>query len=191
MTFDHVIYAARDRDAGAAHVAGTLGLEVTGGGVHDGQGTHNLILPFSGGYLEVLALVDPDGPPVSPLAGALAARLERHGDGLYAWAVCVDDVEARAARLGTELMTIARDGFSARITGVGEALSEPALPFFITRDHDVPDPGEGAGGALESLELEGDEARLRDWLGELPAYVRVRPGDRGVRAVTLGGRRLA
>jgi hypothetical protein len=189
MSFDHAIYVAADLEAATAHVSSVLGVPPAGGGEHEGQGTHNQVLPFGGGYLEVLALVDPTAPPPSPIAAAVAGRLASHGDGLHAWAVHVSDVASVADRLDTPVMTIARDGFSARLAGVGEAMTEPFLPFFIERDPGVPPPyGEGPG--IEVLEIEGDATRLRDWLGELPPYVRVRAGDGGVRGITVGGREL-
>lgn len=190
MRFDHVVYVAADLNAGAAAVADALAIEVTGGGVHEGQGTHNALLAFPGGYVEVLGLVDPAAPPASPLGAAVAMRLADGGDGLLGWAVAVDDVEAVARRLDTPLMTIAREGFSARLTGVGEAMAEPALPFFIQRDPGVPAPFPD-GDALEALVLEGSVERLGEWLGETPPYVEVGPGDGGVRAVTVAGRMLS
>ena len=45
-----------------------------------------------------------------------------------------------AARLGTEVGTLSREGFSARLTGVTEAMAEPALPFFLERSAGTPDP---------------------------------------------------
>ena len=64
------------------------------------------------------------------------------------WAVATEDVTAVAARLGTELVEIRRQGFVGRLTGVAEAMAEPGLPFFVERGRDVPDPGAGgdAGG---------------------------------------------
>ncbi len=189
MRFDHVIYAAADLDAATETVARALGLERTGGGEHEGQGTHNALLGFPGGYVEVLGLVDAAAPPASPLGAAITRHLAMRGEGLLGWAVAVEDVEAEARRLGTPVLTIARAGFSARLTAVGEAMAEPALPFFIERDAGVPAPFP-EGDALEALVVEGDAERLRSWLGELPSYLDVQPGDGGVRSVTIAGRTL-
>ena len=48
-----------------------------------------------------------------------------------AWAVAVDDVVPVAERLGTTVSTIVREGLSARLTGLLEAMAAPFLPFFI------------------------------------------------------------
>src|SRR4051812_21158920 len=134
MRFDHVILVASDLDAAAARVGDALGVQVTGGGEHAGLGTRNAILPLGRGYVEVMALVDPGADPPSPLAAAVAQRLATAGDGLYAWAVHVDDVTAVAERLGTPLVDIVREGYRGRVTGLDAAMRTPVLPFFLTRD---------------------------------------------------------
>src|SRR5215208_3992794 len=108
MRIDHAIWATSDLDAAAARFEREHGLAATGGGRHEGMGTHNRIVPLGGGYLELLAIADAD-------------------EGWMGWAVVVDDVDAVAERLGTEITVIARAGFTARLTGVVEALAEPTL----------------------------------------------------------------
>jgi len=45
-------------------------------------------------------------------------------------------------------------------------MQEPSLPFFISRDPGVGDPGEGAdAGVITWIEVGGDRARLERWLG--------------------------
>ena len=88
-------------------------------------------------------------------------------------------------------MTIARQGFSARLTGVAEALAEPALPFFLERDEGTPDPGEdGDAGGLTWIGVAGDPERLREWLGGAGLPVRVQPGDPALLALGVGEREL-
>src|SRR3954447_21944915 len=77
MRIDHVIYATRDLDAAAARIESELGLIARGGGRHDGLGTHNRIVPLGRGYLELLAIADPDDAARSPLARAVPARIEK------------------------------------------------------------------------------------------------------------------
>ena len=43
LALDHVLYATSDLDAATSS---ELGLEVRPGGVHEGQGTHNRIVPL-------------------------------------------------------------------------------------------------------------------------------------------------
>jgi hypothetical protein len=187
VRIDHVILAAADLDAAAQRLEAEHGLRVQGGGRHEGLGTHNRIVPLGGGYLEILAIADADEAAASPLGRALAERIAS-GDGLMGWAVAVDDVAPVAQRIGAEVSTITRQGLSARLTGVVEAMAEPFLPFFISRDHGIPDPGEGAdAGGIEWIEVAGDASRLAGWLGGAELPVRVVEGPPAVRAVGIGG----
>ena len=65
----------------------------------------------------------------SQLGRALAARIAQTGEGLMAWAVAVDDVVPVAERVGTTVSTIVRQGLSARLTGLLEAMAARFLPF--------------------------------------------------------------
>jgi hypothetical protein len=190
VRIDHVIYAAADLDVAAARIEHELGLAARGGGRHEGLGTHNRIVPLGGGYLELLGVADPDEAARSDLGGALLARLEREGDGLFGWAVSVDDVEPVARRLGTAITTIRRAGLTARLTGVAEAMAEPFLPFFISRDQGIADPGKGDAGGIAWIELAGDAARLERWLDSGALPIRAVNGAAAVRAVGIGEREL-
>ena len=95
------------------------------GGGGRGVGTHNGIVPLGGGYLEILAVADAGEAARSQLGRALAASIARTGEGLMGWAVAVDDVVPVAERLGTPVRTIVRQGLSARLTGVLEAMATP------------------------------------------------------------------
>ena len=187
MRIDHAIWATSDLDAAAARFEREHGLIAAGGGRHEGMGTHNRIVPLGGGYLELLAIADADEAAASPLGRFVDAAIE----GWMGWAVVVDDVDAVAERLGTDMTVIARAGFTARLTGVVEALAEPTLPFFLARDEGTPDPGEGGtAGGLAWIEVAGDAERLREWLGGAGLPVRVRPGEPAVLAVGAGEREL-
>lgn len=181
MRIDHVLYATADLDAAQARME-ALGLRVLPGGVHDGLGTENRIVPLGDGYLELLAVHDRGLAAGSAFGRAVLER----GDGLAGWAVAVDDVDAVAARLGVTVMPISRDGLSARLAGVEEAAREPFLPFFIARDAGVAPPGEGGSGGIGSLELGGDAERLREWLGGADLPVGIVDAAPGVRAVRVG-----
>ena len=191
MRIDHVIYATRNLEGAVGRIERELGLASLPGGRHEGLGTHNRIVPLGGGYLELLGVADQQEAEASDFGRGLLDHLERGGDGLLGWVVAVDDVAAVARRLGTAVTTIRRSGLSARLTGLAEAMREPFLPFFISRDPGIPDPGaDGDAGGITWIELSGDEARLEQWLdhGELP--VRVVPGPPAVRAVGIGDMRL-
>jgi hypothetical protein len=185
MRIDHVIWVARDLDATADRLAREHELSDGGGGRHVGIGTHNRVFGLGGGYLEVIAIADPDEAAASPIGRAVAAA----PDGLFGWVVAVPDVEAHAQRLGLDVTSIERDGLTARLAGVARAMAEPWLPFFIQRDPGIADPGAaGNAGGIAWLELTSDADSLRAWLGggeELP--VRYAEGDAPrLRAVGLG-----
>ena len=191
MRIDHAIWATQDRDAAAAHFERVHGLAAAGGGRHDGMGTHNRIVPLGGGYLELLAVADAEEAAASPLGRTVVDTLASAGEGWMGWAVAVTNAEDVASRLGTELSDITRDGFSARLTGVAEALAEPALPFFVERAPGTPDPGEaGDAGGLSWVEVAGDAGRVREWLGGVGLPVRVQPGQPALVAVGVGEREL-
>jgi hypothetical protein len=191
MPFDHVIWATADLDAAAERLERTHGLRAGGGGRHDGMGTHNRIVPLGRGYLELLAVADAEEAAGSALGRAVTERLARVGEGLMGWAVSTDDVTAVAARLGTEIVEIRREGFVGRLTGVPEAMAEPCLPFFVERGADVAEPGAGGdAGGLQWVEVAGDAARLDAWLDSEKLQVRVQPGAPALLAVGIGEQRL-
>ena len=187
MRLDHVIYGTADLDPAQRRIEAELGLEVLPGGRHVGQGSHNRIVPLGDGYLELMAIHDPEEAATNPFGEVLLEVLpvER----LVGWAVLVEDIDAVAQRLGTPLLTVRRDTLGASVTGVQEALREPTLPFFIGANARGARPGElrDAGG-LTWIEVAGDAARLRDWLGGAELDVRVVAGEPAVRAIGIGDR---
>jgi hypothetical protein len=188
---DHVVYATRDLDAAAARVESELGLSAVPGGRHAGHGTHNRIVPLGSGYLELMAIADPEEAAGSPIGGALQARLADQGDGLFAWSVGVADVDQVADRLDLPVTAIAREGLTARLVGVAEALPNPVLPFFIERDEGVLDPGGGSdAGGITWVEVAGDGDALEQRLGGAELPVRVVDGPVGVVALGIGEREL-
>jgi hypothetical protein len=191
VIIDHVIYAVGDLAAAATRIEDGLGLAVTGGGRHEGHGTHNRIVPLGGGYLELLAVADADEAAHSPFGRGLLEHLDRQGEGWLAWVVAVEDVEPVARRLGTPITTLRRAGLSARLTGVAEAMDEPTLPFFVSRDPGVGDPGAGGkAGGITAIEIAGDPARLQRWLDGASLAVHVVDGPPAVRAVRVGDRTI-
>jgi hypothetical protein len=189
VRIDHVIFAAGDVEAASARIQDELGVAAVGGGRHEGHGTHNRIVPLGGGYLEVLGVADPHEAASSDFGRGLLTRLARAGDGWLTWVVEVGDVHPVARRLGTTITTLRREGLSARLTGVAEAMHDPFLPFFVSRDPGVADPGaDGDAGGITWIELAGDAARLERWLDDAPLPVRIVDGLAAVRAVGIGDR---
>lgn len=95
---DHLVVAALDLDAGCRWLERRLGLTMQPGGEHAYFGTHNALLGFQGGYLEVIA-VNPAAPaPAYPrwfgldtpeMRGRLAG-----GPALVHWVVSVPSLAA-------------------------------------------------------------------------------------------------
>jgi hypothetical protein len=185
VRLDHVIYGTADLDVATARIETELGLEVLPGGRHEGQGSHNRIVPLGPGYLELLAIFDRAEAEASPIGRLL---LERIDDGLMAWAVSGVDVPATAERLGTPLHTVRRDGMTAHVTGVEAALTDASLPFFVGSDAPGHPGDGGTAGGLTWVEVAGDADRLRDWLGGAELPVRVVNGPGALRAVGIGER---
>jgi catechol 2,3-dioxygenase-like lactoylglutathione lyase family enzyme len=192
---DHVVYAVRDLDAAARRYRDEYGLSSIPGGRHPRWGTANRIVPLGATYLELLAVEDPSVAP--DIARPLLEATEE-SDRWYSICVADDDLEATAARLGLEVRPGARtrpDGAEVRWRGAGfdDPNRPPWLPFFITWD--VPDellPGRapapphpsGAVG-IEAVEVGGDPAVLRAWLGDVALPIAVVGDEPGVRAVRL------
>ena len=186
-----MIYAARDLDSAAVLIEDELSLPVLPGGRHTGLGTHNRIVPLGDGYVELLAVADREEAMASDFGRGLLARLGEVGEGLFAWAVAVDAVEAVADRLGLAVTTIERQGLRAHVAGLAESMADPSLPFFIRRDPGVADPAAaGDAGGITWLEVAGDQRRIVHWVGGAELPVRVVDGIAGVRAVGIGSGEL-
>jgi hypothetical protein len=189
MRIDHVIYAAEDVESIADRIQHELGVAAVGGGRHEGHGTQNRILPLGGGYLEVVGIANAEEAEGSPFGRGVLKGLSGGGEGWLAWVVAVDDIEGVAARLGTPVTTLRREGLSAQLTGVEDAMREPFLPFFVSRDPGVADPGDGGdAGGITWIEVAGDPVRLERWLDGAPLPVRVIDGAPSVRSVGIGDR---
>jgi Glyoxalase-like domain len=146
-------------------------------------------VPLGGGYLAVLGVANPKEAANSEFGRGLLTRLARGGEGWLAWVVAVQDVGPAARRLGTTITTLKREGLSARLTGVEQAMKEPLLPFFISRDLGVADPGVGGdAGGITWIALAGDAARLERWLDSIPLPVRVVEGPPAVLAIGIDNR---
>jgi hypothetical protein len=191
LELDHVIVAVRDLDAAAARFEDDYGLTALPGGRHAGLGTGNRIVPLGGAYVELMAVVDESES--SPLADWVT-RTVSAGDRLGALCLRTGDAAKVAARLGTTPLEMGRtrpDGvtLSWKLAGLEDMLATPGTPFFIEWDVAPEDfPGRlpvkhrsGASG-LAWVEIAGDEAALRERLGDSEVDVRIVSGEPGVRA---------
>jgi hypothetical protein len=191
VRIDHVLYAVADLESGANRFEEDLGLESVRGGEHPGWGTANRIVPLGPDYLELIAVADPAAAAASEFGRLVLDAGER----LVGWAVATDDIDSVAARLGLEPQRGSRtrpDGvrLAWRLAGVADALrSGGELPFFIQWDgpsllHPGGDPSAPAG--ISWVEVTGDEAALRAWLGGAELPVRFAAEGHGVTAVGIG-----
>ena len=194
--FDHVVLAVRDLDASASRLWDEHGLRFRPGGAHPQWGTANMIAPMGESYLELLAVVDPAVGPNTVLGRSL---LDRSAVGDRWWSVCLgdDDLDATATRLGLNVQPGSRrrpDGVVIRWLGAGidQRGSDLWLPFFIAWDV-PPELHPGAAQAdhgidvrgISWVEVGGDRARLRAWLGGADVPIRVVDAEPGVHAVAL------
>lgn len=186
LSIDHVVLGVQDIDAAGRRLEETFGLASIAGGRHAAWGTGNRIVPLGESYIELLGVVEEVDAETSPVGRAVRA-LVAEGDRWLCWCVETDDLDDRAARLGLDVDEGSRlrpDGITLRWRSAGFqfALSNPALPFFITwevspelhpgasvADHRVTPTG------ISWVEV-GEDPRLGEWLGKSELPVR-RNGD--------------
>ena len=193
MRIDHVLYAVGDLDEAGVRFEREHGLVSSPGGDHPLFGTGNRIVPLGDAYVELIAVTDPAIAAQNPIGRGVGALAEA-GGGWLGWVVAVDDIEQRAARLGTVVIPGHRlrpDGITVswRAAGMERMLEDLAFPFFIAWDDPGSHPGlrEGAHGRL-TIEVGCDAAALRIWLGDLPGWITVATPAGGVQRVLLDGR---
>lgn len=199
MQIDHVVLAVRDLDEAGARLLQRTGLASVPGGRHLRWGTANRIVPLGADYVELIAVVDLEVGAATELGRMLLTLTE---DGRDRWfAVCLrdPDIGATAARLGLGIEAGSRtrpDGVELRWRGAG--IEDPAraawLPFFILWDV-APEQHPGRmpvehrvrPTGIERIDVVGDAAVMREWLGDAKVPIGVRDGQAPrVRSVTVG-----
>jgi hypothetical protein len=196
---DHVLFAVRDFAEMASRLSAQFGLGAVEGGRHTGWGTANWIVPLGTSYLELIGVVDASVARGDPF-GRRAQQVIADGGGPFAWCVTPADFDGTVARLGLEAGSGSRqrpDGaiVSWRMAGLEVALADPSRPFFLDwqvapQDH----PGRAAAAhrvqpdGIAWVEVQGDEAAIRAWLGDDDLPVRIRPGPPAVLAVGIATR---
>jgi len=196
VRIDHVVYATSDLDEAAERFRRAFGLDSSAGGRHPGWGTANRIVPLGDDYLELIAVVDRATAEATGF-GRSILQGARAGGAWVTMAVSTDGLNDEAARLGLEVVAGLRerpDGSEIRwrSAGLEDPRRESWMPFFL--QWDVPaelHPGRTRAGhgirvdGIARVNVGGDEAGLRDWLGgdELP--IRVVEGSPGIRSVAI------
>lgn len=198
IAIDHLVITAPDAADLGAELEERTGLAAVAGGRHTGHGTGNRLVPLGDAYLELLEVVDRSEARTSPFGRWVLDR-PQHGLGL----VCLrtGDADAVAERLDREPVAMSRvttDGTELRwrLVGLDDALGPARLPFFIQWElGDAPHPGAMPAGhrvepvGITALELGGDPARLRQWIGDHDLPIRFVDGPPGPRAATVATRR--
>jgi hypothetical protein len=148
MRLDHMLLAVRDLDTTTFDFRQRLGMNVVGGGVHPGRGTHNSLVHFGSAYLELISVNDAS----QPRAQDFVRHLEG-GDAPYTFALAVDDMAAARKQLESRGLRVdaSRDGSRKTPEGVllkwksaqvlpgdrGPGPESPPLPFLIQWESDT------------------------------------------------------
>ena len=186
LAIDHVILATRDLVATASRLERDHGLASLEGGRHPGHGSGNRIVPLGDAYIEIMGIVDEAEAAASPM-GVWLREQTAHGDRVAALCLRTDapGFAATVARLAIRPLPMSRDApggvtLSWRLAGLPEAMADPSRPFFI--DWQVPPERHPARGrpphrvetdGFAWVELAGDSAAIRRWLGAGVPGVRV------------------
>ena len=197
MRIDHVVLGSRDLERTAERFLEGYGLASVPGGRHAAWGTANRIVPLGDDYLEFLAVVD-RGIAATSRFGRFLQELTSDGDRWFTVCLADDHIDATAARLGLDVVPGGRirpDGIEVRwrAAGLEDPKRDPWLPFFIqwqvapeAYPGRMPVEHRVEVGGIAWVEMAGDAARLRGWLGGPPATIRVLDGgEPGIRAVGL------
>ena len=122
---DHVMICVPDLAQGI-DVYTRLGFNISPGGVHPGQGTHNAIAFHEEDYLELLSVHDRDEYLTGHPGGGLLEFLARSG-GLRYIAVQSDDLAADVAQMRQRGVDVSdpRDGARQTPTGVHIDFEDP------------------------------------------------------------------
>lgn len=172
MQFDHIIIATTDLDESARQLADTTGLAAVKGGVHDGLGTHNYIVPLGRGYLELVAVHDPELAEDNPFGQLVLSALARANEAFAGWAVEVTagELATRSHHDKLPIGRLTREGVGVHHLGMTRALESPGLPFLLARDPDNNHPGLLAAGhtvrprGVQTLTVAEDQSDLETWL---------------------------
>ncbi|HZP58077.1 MAG TPA: VOC family protein [Dehalococcoidia bacterium] len=135
LRLDHVVIAVRDLDTATADYSLLLGRTPSWRGEHPQYGTRNTLFRLENTYVELLALGG-SGKRDARWAGELERFLGEHGEGVYALAIGVDEVDryARDARKrGLQVLDPADGSGVDEITGGRRAWRNAQVPLKSTR----------------------------------------------------------
>jgi len=194
---DHFVYGAAALPDAVDDLVRRLGVRATAGGRHPGLGTHNALLGLGGrSYLEVIA-PDPGQPAPSLRPFGLDAL---DAPRLVAWAVAVDDIDARVARArergydpgdAVALQRTTASGATLRWRLTTRELAGGVIPFVIDwGESEHPSQSAPQGLTLVRFHLEHPTpASIGEALAALDVDVAVTEGRRPALVATIVGPR--
>jgi hypothetical protein len=197
VELDHVLIAVADLTTAAQEIEARYGLASIEGGRHPGWGTANRIVPLGETYLELIAVVD-EVEAASSVFGRWVSGMRPALGRPLGWAVRTGELDDVARRLGLSVSSGSRarpDGtlLQWRSAGIERAAVDSSLPFFIEWGEGTSFPGRVAAthpvGQVEiaRLILDGDAARLAEWLGDHRQPIVVRAGMPAIASIVLSG----
>jgi Glyoxalase-like domain len=193
---DHVVMLVPDAEEATHELRERHGLGSERGPYHDFAGTRSHLVPLRPpAYLEFLT-IENRGVAAATEAGRAALACEARGFGLFAWAVRVENLEARAARVGIDIVdrTVAHGDGTLR--GWRTVSGPTHLPFLI----DYPNNGDRLGrwramydrvghtsspSGFRTLVVSGSQAEHVDWLGPHDLPLRFVDGRAGIQATEI------
>ncbi|OBC17527.1 hypothetical protein A5784_24190 [Mycobacterium sp. 852013-50091_SCH5140682] len=172
MHLDHIVIATTDLGVSARRLADSTGLAAVKGGVHDGLGTQNYIVPLGRGYLELVAVHDSDLARDNPFGRLVLSALAGADEAFAGWAVAVtaDELSARSQQVALPIGRLTREGVGVHHLGMTRAVESPGLPFLLARDAGNKDPGRLAAAhtvrprGVRVLSVAESQSDLESWL---------------------------
>ena len=177
---DHILIAVPDIEAAAATMLDRYGLRTILPGGSPFPGVANAVIPLGPpAYIELVMATDPAATPEAAAIAAAAAD----GGRLFTWVIEPIDLATVATRLDVPPNGEPGAGWQT-LGGV-----RPDRPFFIrygkvrgdrlagwlTRYEEIRHPAEPGGFTF--LEVGGDEAAVREWVGEIDVPLRLVGGE--------------
>ena len=147
-SLDHIVMAVPNLAAAQESFRTELGLQVLGGGRHDGAGTENAIVPLHDCYLELVTVVDPSAAAANPFGRLVTFALDHHLH-LAGWAIACSP--PAPASLSHQRLT--REGVAVDLYGIEEITAASHRPFGLVRPPHQPRPGAEARPAARLVRV--------------------------------------
>lgn len=184
--FDHAMIAVRDLDE-ASRKYRSLGFDVVVGGRHPSRGTHNTLIRFGWGFIELIAIHDPEERARLGNEGEGLTNFLKQGEGFVDYILetqAMDELAARLASAGAEvgnpfpLGRVRPDGFVTknRILPTGPISTRHLYPGIIEWEKPDPErlaPETQAAHANGAIEVVGVSIIVDDMPAARKAYVEI------------------